>query len=138
MRWTTDRTIRSLPGIIMDIFVHEADSLYNELLNNKLRIILVPVEDPKFEGHKKRAVEIYNPEWYSRMCRQYNHFRRDRSLRALDRLRKNEDRQFNSLPYKYDMRYRQLIYERLTEGYAIAGEHAPPDDMVIEYFMQTA
>ena len=115
--WTSKKSTRELPREIRKYFIEEAKFLHNDLKQNKLSVSLIDAPYPRFEGHKIRVVNSRNPEWYSSMYQSYFHFRRDRSLRALDRLRKSEDNPFKINPWKYDMRFREEILERLAQGY---------------------
>lgn len=61
------------------------------LETERLRVVLVPASSPHFEGHKIRAVESRNPEWYERFVagrwdRRGCQVRRARVERALKRV----------------------------------------------------
>ena len=138
--WTPKNPTREIPTDIRKYFIEEAKFLHSDLKQNKLSVVLVPAPYERFEGHKIRVVNSRNPEWYSEMHGQYSHFRRDRSLRALNRLRSAEDNPFQINPWKYDMRYRELIFERLVEGYeaeyCFGGRifFVSPNDKLREFF----
>ena len=59
-----------------------ADWMLQELQDNKLTVILIDAPRPMFEGHKIRAVQIHNPEWY-----QEQGLDRKLSVIALNRIR---------------------------------------------------
>lgn len=144
--WNEYLSLSVLPKEINAIFREEASFLHADLLEHKLRVILIPAPEPQHYDHKIRVVEIANPQWYSKLYNQFVHFRRDRSLRALERLADGEDKAFTDsrcgiVAYKfhYDTLYRKLIFERLTEGYEdyygnILAGHVPANSMVREYF----
>jgi len=134
MEWNPDRPIKEFPEDIRESFVGEAEYLFNDLKSNKLTVVLAPAPEPKHCGHMIRVAESQNPRWYSDLYHSYEHFRRDRSLRALDRIRKSEDRIFRVSPYKYDSIYRQLIFGRLVDGYYADGFKIPPDNEVRKFF----
>ncbi|HLD00559.1 MAG TPA: hypothetical protein VJC39_02340 [Candidatus Nanoarchaeia archaeon] len=118
--WNQYKSLSYLPEPIQGYFVDEANILYYDLQDNKLKIVLVPASDPHYPGHKVRAAETLNPEWYSRLYSQIPYFQRNRSLRALERIIKKEDNAFSdkncgcvSYKYNYDSIYRKLILDRL-------------------------
>lgn len=132
--WDTDNPVKDLPARIRQAFVEEAKYLHDELEQNMLTVVLIPAPEPKHVNHMIRAAVSQNPYWYRELYHSNRHFRRDRSLRALDRIRKMQDRKFNIAPYKYDMMYRELIRERLVEGCFVEGIEVPSNMMVREYF----
>ena len=119
-----------LPEEIKPHYIGEAEYLLNDLETNRLRVILVPAPQPMHQMHMIRVVESYNPEWYSSLYWSIDHFRRDRSLRALNRIIKQNDKPFRVQPYKYDMIYRELIHERLMNGFYEQGYEIPPNQIV--------
>ena len=139
--WVPEQRLISLPKRIRGCFSEHADYLFNDLRENRLEVVLIPASEPKFSGHKIRAVENRNPVWYRKLYAQYSHFRRDRSLRSLERLKSLLDRDYTGnrrgfiqTPYSYDFVYRTLIQERLIEGFvSIEGKNSP-NDYVREYF----
>jgi len=142
MRWDEYQPIRLLPEAITNLFSAEAGFLYQDLSANKLRIILIPAPDPRHVGHKVRAVEVPNPEWYSKLYHAYPpHFRRDRSLRALERLILKNDQFFMDqncgaveYKYNYDTIYRKFIFDRLTMGHINYGMEESPNSEACSYF----
>jgi hypothetical protein len=134
--WTPDLPLKELPEAVRKCYVHEADYLYHELLHNRLVVCLIDAHPCNFQGHKIRAAESWNPDWYSEMYQSHPHFRRDRSLRALSSLAKGADRRFYTYRHGYERLYREFIHSRLTEGYTVDGEDIPPVDEVRRYFEQ--
>ena len=134
MEWDSFSPVKLLPDNIRDLFTEEAGYLLHDLNNNRLEVVLISAPDPRFSGHKIRAIQNENPEWYKQLYHSYKHFRRDRSLKALNRIRKLEDRPFRVSPYKYDAIYRHLIYTRLTEGYKEMGDEIPADNEARYFF----
>lgn len=69
-----------------------------DLDENRNRIILVPAPEPHFEGHKIRAVESRNPDWYIEYGRDFwpgpRRFtlKRCRVIKALERVVKGRVR----------------------------------------------
>lgn len=134
--WTPSQPIKELPSDLCCLFREHAEWLYTDLESHKLQIGTAPIERPRFQGHRKRVVLVPNPEWYSELYWAIAHFRRDRSLRALDRIMGLQDRPFRINPFWYDCVYRRLIRDRLTDGYENCGARVPPDDRVREFFRQ--
>ena len=130
LKWNPKQPIIFLPEGIRGYYVQEANFLINDLQEHKLKIVLAEAPEPKFEGHKIRVVESRNPEWYSKLYHSYDYFRRDRSLRALERIASQQDGYYMNGPYKYDFIYRTLITERLIEGYSVEGCEVPPNEKV--------
>ena len=95
------------------MYTEEAKSLLDELENNRLTVILIPAPSPQHTSHMIRYIENQNPDWYKNLYHSHSGFRRDLSLRALDRIKREEDRHFRIGPYKYDSIYRELIQNRL-------------------------
>ena len=119
--WNYKQPINYLPEKIKNLFVEQANYLLHELENNKLKVVLVPAPDPHHIGHMIRSVEERNPGWYRELYHSYSHFKRNRSIEAIKRIATLKDKEFKIrpyAPYKYDMVYRTLILERLTEGYS--------------------
>ncbi|MBU4456776.1 MAG: hypothetical protein KKA65_04705, partial [Nanoarchaeota archaeon] len=126
MSWNSDIPIKELPRNIRTFFLKEANYLFKDLKNNKLVVILVNAPEPKHCGHKIRVVDCQNPCWYSELYHSIDYFRRDRSLRALERITQLNDGSFRCSPYKYDAIYRQLIFQRLVEGHEAENFEIPP------------
>lgn len=128
--WTPKDPILLLPEKIRSYYVQEAKFLIDDLTANKLKVVLVPAPEPKFQGRKIRVVESQNPEWYRELYLLHNYFRRDSSFRALERIVSQEDKPYRSGRYKYDFIYRALITKRLTKGYSVEGCEVPPNEEV--------
>ena len=131
MGWGSNKPIAELPERVRYLFVEEAELLLQELRLNRLCVELIPAPDPRYCGHKIRAVVNRNPAWYREIYHTTPHFRRDLSLSSLRRLSALKDQQVTSRSkyarYRYDRIYRSLILERLTVGYMTEeGERIPP------------
>ena len=143
--WRSYNPVRELPKNIRGLFIEQALYLFSDLQHRLLRVILVSAPQPRFEGHKIRVVEETNPEWYSTLYNSHRHTKRQRCVRALDRILKLEDQPFkkctNSLipyDYWYDTYFRGLISDRLTNGYCLEGYgrqyFIPPREEAVEFF----
>jgi hypothetical protein len=132
--WDYDRPVQELPDLLQFYFRRTAQELRDELENNGLEVVLIPAPEPKFSGHMIRAVDSHNPVWYRELYSEYAHFRRDRSLNALNRIIDGFDRPFVCSPFKYDSIYRELIRDILLNGFqTVHGEPIPPESEVQEY-----
>ncbi|MEK6819867.1 MAG: hypothetical protein AABY03_01560 [Nanoarchaeota archaeon] len=96
--WNPNKSTRELPREVRKQFSEEAKFLHSDLKANKLSVVLADAPYQRFEGHKIRVVNARNPEGYSAMYQSYFHFRRDRSLNSLERLKKSEDNPFRISP----------------------------------------
>ncbi|MEK6907112.1 MAG: hypothetical protein AABW45_01150 [Nanoarchaeota archaeon] len=138
MKFDPDKSLRnqSLDYRIIKIFKQEANSFLEELKHRKLEVILVPAPDPHHEGHKIRQKVNDNPEWYRELYWKYHpNFRRDRTLKSLNRLVNLEDGNFITHSYKYDAVMRELIYSVLIEGYYIDSHIIYPENpRIVKYF----
>jgi len=65
--------------------------MLKELEDFYLQVKLIKAPDPMFSGHKVRAVEKANPEWYSELCSRYLKDRRNRSDKYIDSKIKRSD-----------------------------------------------
>ncbi len=141
--WNVEQQIRYLPVDIAAIFSEEAQRLYSDLLENQLKVILVPARREQYEGHMIRAVESRNPEWYRELYHAAPHLKRGRTLNSLERIALVKD-----LPYRdqrgavspygsYDTRHRELIRERLTKGYEINGRFISEEHFVSKFFSRS-
>jgi hypothetical protein len=129
--WDPSKPLADLNNeTIRNIFLDYARFLYYDLESNKLDVVLVPAPDPKHCNHMIRKAINNNPQWYSDLYWSNKHFRRDRSINALERIVDEKDRPFRSLPFKYDAVYRELIFEHLTQGY----KYFPGNSLVKAYF----
>lgn len=134
MRWNINQPTMLLPEEVRRYYTEDADYLYKDLESNSLEVILIPAPIQIHPSHKIRAVQNQNPEWYRELYWSIKHFRRDLSLRALDRIRKQEDRAYRVSPFKYDSIYRELIHSRLIKGYVMENYEVPPNNAVREFF----
>src|SRR3989339_1829161 len=80
--------------LVQQMFSNEANFLLDDLIQHKLSVGLVDAPEPQHPNHKIRTVLIYNPSWYSELYHNHPHFRRDRSIRALTRIKQNKDQPF--------------------------------------------
>ena len=151
LEWTPEKPIKILPENIKKYFIEEADYLYNDLKEKKLHKIHMPAYAPAFPEQMGIVTQVENPEWYSELYRSY-HFhnkspsrcfdsliRRDRSLRALDKIKNEKDKQFIENIFKpsqnwIDKVYRELIYDRLTEGHDDLGYFVKQKNEVRKFF----
>ncbi|MFH0752425.1 MAG: hypothetical protein V1914_02390 [archaeon] len=111
MTWNPDKPLKELPEHIRQLFTEDARHLLNELNSN--------------------------PPWYRILHNSYSHFRRDRSLKALERIAESNDGKFVTsiskyVPFKYHAVYRDLILERLTQG--CKDDSLPPNKKAVTYF----
>jgi hypothetical protein len=118
--WTPEKKLAYLPTPFpRESFIEEAKFLYEDLLNNRLKVTTRPAPIQTHADHKIRIVQSYNPDWYSDFY--YSHTRGKRQLveKSLQRLINRLDRDFipTDNRYKYDTSLRWIIYSRLTEGY---------------------
>ncbi|MBT4651061.1 hypothetical protein HOC13_00910 [Candidatus Woesearchaeota archaeon] len=141
MEWDPKKKLAYWSEETQKPFRKQAEQLLSDLTHNQLRVILIPAPRPQFSGHKVRAVESVNPEWYQELYAFHKHFRRDRSERALERIVNNQDQDFkelrnSSLPYtfSYDQIYRDLIFDRLTQGHEEEGYYSPPNKTICQFF----
>lgn len=73
--------IKHEPEISQDVRM-QADWMIQEMIENKLVVILVDAPEPMFTGHKIRVAESKNPEWYRNQG-----LNRKESLISLNRIR---------------------------------------------------
>ncbi len=141
MNWDVEKQIKYLPTEIADVFSEEAERLYSELVENRLKVVLVPARVERYEGHMIRAVESKNPRWYRDLYQATPHLKRRRTLNSLERIAQTQDlaycdRRGAVSPHgSYDTRYRELIRERLTKGYEIDGLVLPEHPLVVRFFL---
>jgi len=55
MGWTSDYPINQLPENISNLFINEAKYLFHDIKNNKLKVVLIPAQKPRFIYHKIRV-----------------------------------------------------------------------------------
>ena len=132
--WDFTQPFKYLDDSIRKHYVYHANFLYNDLLSNRLVVILAPAPYPMHEDHKVRVIENQNPLWYRKLYCSHNHFRRDRSLNSLVRLRNLVDKTFNVSSYKYDEIYRELIHKHIIEGAVFDSYKLNPNPDVREFF----
>lgn len=136
MPWDAKIGLGYVPEEVRQHFKEDAGYLHHELETNRLRIILIPAPDPQHYNHEIRAVDTRNPKWYSEIYWEHFPIRRDLSLRSLRRIHLGEDKDFTQANYKYryDMLYRDFIFERLTKGYEEMGYKIPPLKSIRTFF----
>src|SRR5690349_18418617 len=49
----------------------KAKELYNDLLENKQEIVLIPAPEPRHSEHKIRVVQNRPPKWFSKFVNQF-------------------------------------------------------------------
>ena len=64
MEWDSFSPVKLLPDNIRDLFTEEAGYLFHDLKDNRLEVVLISAPGPRFSGHKIRAIQNENPEWY--------------------------------------------------------------------------
>ena len=134
MGWNPNLPISYINEKIRPYFLEDATYLLDQLVNNRLAVVLTPALKQQFSGHMVRSVENENPKWYKKLFRDYDNFRRDLSISSLERIKYGRDQHFKGSSYKYDSIYRELILQRLTEGYEEMGQEIPPNEEVCSYF----
>ncbi|NCC70832.1 hypothetical protein EOM09_04570 [bacterium] len=117
MIWSPKKEIAKLPEEIKPYYLSEAEYLFEDLRNNKLKIVLIPAPRKIHQMHMIRVLENPNPFWYKELYSSNNHFRRDRSIKSLIRIIEKKDKEFKNIKYKYDFVYRELIHDRLINGF---------------------
>ena len=139
--WVPERPIIELPRSVRREFQSHADYLRSDLLEHRLQVSLAEAPQKNFSGHKIRVVENCNPDWYRELYSRYNHFRRDRSLKALLKIRDAKDKEYTgkrkgacSHPHAFEFVYRELILEHLLNGLQTMYEPVPASDVVCAYF----
>ena len=143
--WSPDIPVSYWPKNIREKFMEHAGILYKDLKEHKLEVKLVKISD----GRKKRALQNENPSWYKKLIRWgvIKGSNRYKIVNALEAISKGEDNRFCRYMYKNQSILRNLIFERLTEGYIFGESNAqstlfsnengipvPPDREVAEYF----
>jgi len=143
--WNPNIPVSYWPENIREKFMEHAGVLYRDLKEHKLEVKLVKISD----GRKKRALENENPSWYKKLIRWgvIKGSNRYKIVNALEAISKSEDNRFCRHMYKNQSIFRNLIFERLTEGYIFEENNAqptlfsnengipvPPDREVAEYF----
>jgi len=136
MRWDQKKRLSYLPENVHGFFTVEAAYLLRNLESQRLTIKTKPAPDPRYPGHKIRFVVEYNPTWYSIVYWEQPPIRRDRTLWSLERIAKGLDRDFIKGNYKYrcDTLYRDLVFERLTEGSYDLMDYLHPNNVVRRFF----
>ena len=117
MKWNPCNPLELYPPEVQASFQREAQLLLGELQSNKLEVILIPAPEQRFSGHKIRVAVNHNPPWYSQIYQQVPHIKRERVERCLQRLTESQDGRYRRRPYRYDFRFREIIFERLIDGY---------------------
>lgn len=115
MAWDEYKSLQYLPWQIHLLFIEEAKYLLNDLKTNVHKVTLLPAQNPKFLNHKIHALEKENPKWYSNLYQSHAHFRRDRSLCALERIAIQEDKNYVHLSHKKN---KECLFEQkaITKG----------------------
>ena len=136
-----EKPIKFLPEDVASMFRLEAKWLYRDLTENLLKVVLRPAYQERYNGHMIRVVESQNPQWYREIYHSTPNFKRQRTLRSLERIAQAEDlpyidRRGAVSPYgSYDTRFREVIKSRVTEGYEdVQGRWIPGDKFILGYF----
>jgi len=137
--WTPSKRLAYLPYFPRELFIEEGTRLYEELLNNRLEIVLVSAPIQKHTNHKIRSVQLHNPEWYSQIYSAHNRGKRKMLEKSLWRIVNRLDKDFNTgaskPPYSYDAAFRSLIYSRFVDGYFTEeGSRVSSDNDVRNFF----
>ncbi len=138
--WNYFQPIRFLPAEISCCFQEEAGFLHHDLLENRLVVKLRPAYEERYSGHMIRIVETRNPDWYRDLYSSKAHLNRKRCERSLNRICQNTDfpyfvRRGAVSPFgSYDTLFRELIQERLTEGYEWEGKFVSENSQATEFF----
>ena len=135
--WDATKKLSNLPAFPRNLFLEEGNLLYQEFLENRLRVVLSPAPDPKHADHKVRIAQSHNPEWYSPLY--FSHSRRKRAFfeKALLRIINECDGDLDSIGsghYIYDTCFRDMIYTRLVEGYTEKDSRIFPNNKVRNFF----
>ncbi len=152
-----EQSVDALPENIQKHFRDHAFIMLAELESNQLSVILIEGDDPS-SGSRIRVAESHNPKWYSilaeEIANRYSYIRkrkrnsyknktggsiRKRVKNALTRISEGKDKAYNGHQYLYDTKLRELILERLVDGYAIFVEgylyaHQEPEGEVVAHF----
>ena len=140
MGWCSEKSVKELPARVGSLFSKEASSLLIDLRYFCLDVILMSAPEPKFIGHMIRVAVNQNPLWYRELYATTLHFRRDRTLRSLNRIANRVDCNLIEsssavrLQYTYDYLFREIIFRRLTEGYIEESGFVPPRRAALEFF----
>ena len=133
--WGPELRTRDLPDDIAKCFIDEADFLYDELDKKRLEVVLIPAPDPQHAGHKIRLAVNHNPKWYSQFMDINPYSHRYRCVKALDKIKNNEDCRYHGSRFRYQFYMRDLIQERLTCGFQDSIEgHVLPIKKIRDYF----
>jgi len=121
--WTPKKRLSSLPNFPRSSFIQDAEILYEDLLNNPLKVVLIPAPIKKHQNHMIRFVESHNPYWYPEIYYSHNRGKRKLFEKSLWRIVNLSDEDFNQKNnmYNYDTSFRGIIYSRLVEGYIDSG-----------------
>src|SRR3989338_7794172 len=119
MLWNPEKRLSYLSEPTWGYFREDAKILLHELEENRLEVVLIPAPDPQHHGHKIRAVQNSNPSWYRTLYWEKPRIYRYLSLPSLQRIAEGRDGNFcpSNGQYHLATKYRDLIYERLTQGY---------------------
>ncbi len=118
--WTPEKRFLYLPPFPRELFIQEGEFLYNELVNNNLKVILIPAPEQKHADHKIRSASSHNPSWYFSVYNSHNRGKRKLLEKSLWRIVNSLDMNFNpkNNKYSYDTSFRQIIYSRFVDGYS--------------------
>jgi len=136
-KWNPRFSLRYLPDNIRKKFILHAELLLENLATMQQEKILVePLpENKRFEGHKVLRTCNKPPGWYMQMYRSRcpNH-RRYRTIKALQRIIDYRDGSHGIRRFVYDYVIREVIFERLKNGFVDPLTKIDSDSEVLEYF----
>jgi hypothetical protein len=133
-KWAPEMKLAYLPDFPRELFVEEAKCLYEEFLTKRFHVELKDAPIKIHPTHKIRVKTSHSPSWYSLVYNSHNRPSRRFFQKALERIIEKQDQNLRLIGsgfYVYDTFFRNLIYQRLTEGY-IDDEEArvlPRDDV---------
>lgn len=135
--WTPKKRLSYLPDFPRNLFITDAELLYQEFMNNKLKVVLSPAPDPQHADHKIRIAQSHNPEWYASIYFSHNRQKRKLLEKSLWRIVHGFDGDLDSIGsghYIYDTCFRNMIYTRLVEGYIEKDFRIFPNNEVRNFF----
>lgn len=117
MQWQPEFSIKIYKNEIQDHFIVIATCLLAELKDDSYDWEFIPTKDKSFPSHKSRT-KNYRPSWYQSLLdgRRPNH-KRSRTINAINRLIARSDGKQSGQRFIYDRMIREIIFDRLTEGF---------------------
>jgi hypothetical protein len=118
--WTPEKKLAYLPDFPRELFVEEAKWLYEDFLNKRYHVELKDAPIKMHTNHKIRVATSLPSSWYSSLYNSSNRRSRRFFKKALERIIEGQDQNKElrgSGRYIYDTKFRNIIYQRLTDGY---------------------